>query len=277
MRPWLTVTSFRIRNPGGFSSGFRSWILWSSFVLIGLVMGVLQAPPLPGNATGAPVYVAIQTAAAAPGSQEPAAGDQASSQVRLISYTVQSGDTLWGIAGRYDIALNEIVRANGLRNAEELEVGQVLLLPGASPLARPVQALSRSTIFFWPIFGTVTDGFGWRIHPVTGVEQYHEGIDIAAPAGTDVRAATSGTVTYAGWSAGYGRLVVVKCADGLETRYGHLSGFQTSAGDPVSAGQVIGYVGQSGNATGPHCHFEMRRDGKPLDPRDYLQEAPRVR
>ena len=75
---------------------------------------------------------------------------------------------------------------------------------------------------------------------------------------------------FAGWYAGYGRLVIIDHGDGLETRYGHMSSISVSAGEVVSAGDTIGHVGQSGDATGPHVHFEIRKNGRTLDPRDYL-------
>jgi murein DD-endopeptidase MepM/ murein hydrolase activator NlpD len=105
---------------------------------------------------------------------------------------------------------------------------------------------------------------------VSGEEAYHEGIDIAASSGTKVYAAASGKVTFAGWYAGYGRLITIDHGDGIKTQYGHLSGYEVAKGDSVSAGELIGYVGQSGTATGPNLHFEVLKSGKPVNPRNYL-------
>jgi murein DD-endopeptidase MepM/ murein hydrolase activator NlpD len=118
--------------------------------------------------------------------------------------------------------------------------------------------------FIWPTSGTLTSGFGWRWG------RMHEGIDIAAPTGTPIAAAASGTVIYAGWMGGYGNLVVIDHGNGLATAYGHQSSIAAGNGTYVSQGQTIGYVGSTGNSTGPHLHFEVRVNGSPVDPLGYL-------
>ena len=161
---------------------------------------------------------------------------------------------------------------NNLSDPQNLSPGQLLLLPGTKITATSLQvaAASRSSTFSWPVTGKVTDGYGWRTHPITGKRQFHEGIDIAASSGTAVRAAASGTVTFAGWSNGYGRLVVVSHGEGYETKYGHLSRYAVSKGAKVSKGDTLGYVGQSGDATGPHLHFEITVSRQAKNPRNYL-------
>jgi murein DD-endopeptidase MepM/ murein hydrolase activator NlpD len=181
---------------------------------------------------------------------------------------VSQGDTLWDISRRYGVSIPEIAQANNLDVAEVLKVGTTLILPGAS--LRAVPSVSRSSSFRWPIQGSLTSSYGWRTHPITGQESFHEGLDIAAGNGTPIGAAAGGKVKFAGWYAGYGRLVIIDHGDGLETRYGHMSSISVSAGEVVSAGDTIGHVGQSGDATGPHVHFEIRKNGRTLDPRDYL-------
>ena len=189
--------------------------------------------------------------------------------VNGLAVRVSSGDTLWDISRRYSFTVADIAEANNLASTDEIKVGQLLLLPGAiSP--RPVQTASRSSSFIWPADGSVTSSFGWRIHPISGEELFHEGMDIAAYTGANVYAAASGTVAYCGWYGGYGRLIMIKHADGLETRYGHLSGYAVSEGDEIATGELIGYAGESGSTTGPNLHFEIRRSGKPVNPRDYL-------
>lgn len=143
-------------------------------------------------------------------------------------------------------------------------------LPEPGPSSRPGQTPSRSSSFVWPLEGYVSSPYGLRTHPILGNELFHEGIDIAAPFGRDVCAAASGKVIFSGWYEGYGRLVIVSHAGGIETWYGHLSDYEVSDGEEVSAGRVIGYVGESGNATGPNLHFEIRKNGTPVNPRDYL-------
>ena len=109
--------------------------------------------------------------------------------------------------------------------------------------------------FVWPTSGTLTSGFGWRWG------RMHEGIDIAAPTGTPISAAASGTVIHAGWMGGYGNLVVIDHGNGLATAYGHQSSIAVGSGTYVSQGQTIGYVGSTGHSTGPHLHFEVRVNG----------------
>ena len=116
----------------------------------------------------------------------------------------------------------------------------------------------------WPVSGPVTSGYGMRWG------RMHEGIDIAVGEGTPVRAAAAGTVIYAGWMSGYGNLVVVDHGNGLSTAYAHNSSLAVSVGQPVAAGAVVSYSGNTGNSTGPHVHFEVRVNGGAVDPLGYL-------
>ncbi|MGH3017330.1 MAG: murein hydrolase activator EnvC family protein, partial [Gaiellaceae bacterium] len=118
--------------------------------------------------------------------------------------------------------------------------------------------------YIWPVLGTVTSPYGWRWGGM------HEGIDIAVPMGTPIRAAAAGTVIYAGWLGGYGNLSVIDHGGGIATAYGHQSGIAAGNGAYVAQGQVIGYVGNTGHSTGPHLHFEVRVNGVPQDPLGYL-------
>jgi murein DD-endopeptidase MepM/ murein hydrolase activator NlpD len=105
---------------------------------------------------------------------------------------------------------------------------------------------------------------------VSGAQEFHEGIDIGAAQGTPIRAAASGTVSFAGQMSGYGNVVIVQHAGGLATRYAHQSAMLVTAGQPVVAGEVIGAVGATGEATGPHLHFEVRLNGEAVNPAPYL-------
>ncbi|MDQ7800882.1 MAG: peptidoglycan DD-metalloendopeptidase family protein [Armatimonadota bacterium] len=118
----------------------------------------------------------------------------------------------------------------------------------------------------WPARGAITSGFGLRRHPLFGIVRPHHGVDIAAPWGTPVRAAGGGTVVYAGWFGGYGKLVVVDHGGGVATLYGHLSSILVSLGQRVGEGDLVGRVGSTGYSTGPHLHFEIRVNGRPVDP-----------
>ena len=118
--------------------------------------------------------------------------------------------------------------------------------------------------FIWPVNGTFTSPFGMRWG------RLHAGIDIAAPSGTGIRAADSGTVQIASWYGGYGNYTCIGHGGGISTCYGHQSSIGVSVGQNVSQGQVIGAVGSTGHSTGPHLHFEVRINGSPVDPMGYL-------
>ncbi|WP_196592788.1 murein hydrolase activator EnvC family protein [Pectinatus sottacetonis] len=124
--------------------------------------------------------------------------------------------------------------------------------------------------FIWPLSGPITSPFGWRVHPLYGRRIFHTGIDIGGSYGTPIHAAASGTVIYAGWISGYGNAVIISHGGGLETLYGHNQSLAVSQGQHVSQGQVISYCGSTGNSTGPHCHFEVRKNGHPVNPLNYL-------
>ncbi len=120
--------------------------------------------------------------------------------------------------------------------------------------------------FSWPVTGTITSPFGWRSNPFGGSPEFHQGLDIAAPSGTTVTSAAGGNVIMAQWYGGYGNYVLIDHGGGYSTGYGHLSAIYVSNGQSVKRGQAIGAVGSTGASTGPHLHFEVRIDGKPVDP-----------
>ena len=117
-----------------------------------------------------------------------------------------------------------------------------------------------------PVSGRVTSGFGSRFHPILHHMRMHKGVDLAAAYGTPILAAASGRVVAAGWHGGYGRQVAIQHGGGLETTYSHMSSIAASPGSHVRQGQVIGYVGSSGLATGPHLHYEVYKDGRLVNP-----------
>lgn len=122
----------------------------------------------------------------------------------------------------------------------------------------------------WPCSGPITSPFGYRIHPIFGIEISHAGMDIGVPEGTPVHAADSGTVIEADWISGYGYTIIIDHGNGIQTLYAHNSSLIAGAGQSVSKGEVVAYSGQTGNVTGPHCHFEVRINGSPVDPMGYL-------
>jgi murein DD-endopeptidase MepM/ murein hydrolase activator NlpD len=128
------------------------------------------------------------------------------------------------------------------------------------------EALAAATPSIWPVHGWLSAGFGLRADPFTGESDFHPGLDISADQGTAVYATASGVVEMASASGDYGNLVVVSHGFALATRYGHLSRFAVQAGQRVQRGDVIGYVGATGRATGPHLHYEVLANGKLLNP-----------
>lgn len=121
----------------------------------------------------------------------------------------------------------------------------------------------------WPVSGTVSCEYGYRYCPYHGYE-LHTGIDIAVPTGTSVKAAASGTVVQAYYNASYGNMILLNNGGGIYTLYAHNSSLLVGVGTKVSKGQVIAKSGNTGNSTGPHCHFEVRKNGQPVNPRGYL-------
>lgn len=122
----------------------------------------------------------------------------------------------------------------------------------------------------WPLRGRLTSYFGYRRHPYWGGRHLHTGIDIAAPHGTPISAADSGTVIFSSWWDGYGKALVIDHGRGISTVYAHLSRIYLQVGAGVAKGQTIGLVGSTGYSSGPHLHFEVRRNGKPVNPMGYL-------
>lgn len=124
----------------------------------------------------------------------------------------------------------------------------------------------------WPIMGPINSGFGQRIDPVLGegVGEFHKGVDIGSPDGTPVHAPAAGRVVSVGMANGYGREIVIDHGNGYRTLYGHLQGFNVTAGQPVVKGQVIGYVGHSGKTTGSHLHYEVQVHNTAVNPHKFL-------
>lgn len=196
-------------------------------------------------------------------------------------HVVQPGDNLGAIAQDYGVTVEAIARANQLADANSLQVGQVLLVPGGRRPVRPAPssgtpangaggsqgsppARGASGRFIWPLSGPVTSEFGPRWGTL------HTGLDIAAPPGTPVVAARSGRVVFAGWDGGYGLCLILDHGDGTRTRYAHASAILRSVGEWVEQGQPVIRVGTTGFSTGPHLHFEIIVNGTPVDPRPYL-------
>lgn len=132
-----------------------------------------------------------------------------------------------------------------------------------------VRASSAPTL--WPVEGHVTSSFGERIDPFNGEGAFHSGVDISIAYGTPIFAPAAGTVQFASFMSGYGRMVKIDHGNGLTTRFGHMAGFAVVSGQKIRRGQVIGYVGSSGRVTSPHLHYEVRIHETPVNPYKYLR------
>jgi murein DD-endopeptidase MepM/ murein hydrolase activator NlpD len=259
-------------------------------------------PPAPGEAPGS--GVATPALAYAP---EEAGADiitgtlmQAPESVRARPTLRQIRSSLDAIEAEQAQALDALATAAG-GEAERLEkvlaplaidaapadgepqggpfiaAGDMHFVERAALLRRTLDAIAglRSAAAAAPIRsplagGSLSSRFGYRIDPFLRRPAFHAGIDFAATAGAPVYAAAAGVVASAGRAGGYGRMVEIRHADGLSTRYGHLSSIAVEEGERVESGEIIGAVGSSGRSTGPHLHYETRRDGEAVDPAPFL-------
>jgi len=186
-----------------------------------------------------------------------------------LIHVVSAGETMWGIAAQHGLNVASIENANQDKNPNCLNIGDRLKIPQRSSAA-PLQAsgssrgISFTGVFSWPITGTITSAFGWR------KSGYHHGLDIANKLGTPIKAAAAGTIIFAGWKNIYGRTVMIQHADGKCTLYAHAQKILVRVNQRVTKGQVIAKVGVSGNSTGPHLHFEVRKGNQVVNPLSYL-------
>jgi len=219
------------------------------------------------------------------------------------NHTVRAGESISRIAARYKVSRASLIAANHLVDQHALRAGQHLIVPDCRPpvvTARvepqppapaadgsvtrrvgPLRILTKLMLeepdfqgagirLVWPVEGPVISSFGQRHRG-----GWHAGIDITAELGSPVHAAAAGTVMYAGWIRAYGMVVKIDHADGFTTLYAHNLKNLVEPGEDVEAGQVIATVGRSGHATGPHVHFEVRRDGKAYNPLHLLDASDR--
>ena len=122
----------------------------------------------------------------------------------------------------------------------------------------------------WPAEGEITSPFGWRVHPIFGTQRLHTGIDIGADYGDAIRAADGGVVIHADWMGGYGNAVIIDHGNGISTLFAHNSQLLVDEGQTVAKGQTVARCGSTGYSTGPHLHFEVRQNGSPVNPLNYL-------
>jgi murein DD-endopeptidase MepM/ murein hydrolase activator NlpD len=154
------------------------------------------------------------------------------------------------------------------KEAEAREKNLIILQDAASRYNN----MLAETPSIWPLYGLITSTYGWRSNPFGGSGgEYHDGVDIAAPYGTAIRATADGRVELSGWNGSYGISVTLYHRNGIETLYGHMSRAAVLAGQTVKKGQVIGYEGSTGRATGAHCHYQIIINGNAVNPMTYLE------
>jgi lipoprotein NlpD len=228
--------------------------------------------------------------------------DHQEPELLIVTHTVEKGQTLYRIAKTYGVSVDQLMEANHLDDPRELKVGETLSIPGAReakpvtpydspepeppsrgadpvgekvamkrpPLPQPkaVKVGRANGTLAWPLRGVLYARFGRK-----GTEP-HDGIDLSAPAATPVKTAAPGTVLFAGEQRAYGLIVIVEHANSLITLYAHNRDVRVKTGQKVRDSQVVATVGDSGKTSGPHLHFEVRKDGVPVDPLDFLGPVP---
>lgn len=216
-----------------------------------------------GEATAAQRATADAVADRASASQ---AAEQAAQQVAALVARQQAALDAAQAARTADRAHYDALQAESARLAQVIQEAAARAKTATATVAQ----VHGSGTMLWPANGPLTSRFGWRMHPIYGEMRLHAGIDIGAAYGSPVWAAMDGVVIFAGRSSGYGNLVIVDhgTVDGrpVATAYGHMSSIGVRAGQHVSRGQAIAAVGNEGNSTGPHLHFEVRINGQPTDP-----------
>ena len=130
----------------------------------------------------------------------------------------------------------------------------------------PASFNSQGSLSIWPTNGPITSDFGWRMHPIWGDWRFHSGVDIGADYGEPIYAAGDGVIITCDWLGGYGNTVMIDHGGGMVSLYGHCSSLSVSYGQVVKKGEIVAYVGSTGNSTGPHLHFEVRQNGVSVDP-----------
>lgn len=192
---------------------------------------------------------------------------------------VTPGETLFRIGKAYGVTYQELARVNGIKDPAQIRVGQRIFIPGATR-SLPVETITPTEslpaaptspepvfeTFLWPVTGTINSGFGPR-----GLG-FHDGIDIAAPAGTPIVAIEDGEVIYSNELRGYGNMVIVRHPGGIVSVYAHNEANLVREGQKVARGEVVARVGNTGRVSGPHLHFEIRRNNVAEDPLRYLPQ-----
>ncbi len=199
-----------------------------------------------------------------------------------IHHVVRAGENLFRIGKAYDVPFEELARLNNLRDPSQIRVGQLIFIPGATrqlpvgvitPTDPPAVARSvpgplepAGDGFLWPVSGAINSTFGPR------GASFHDGVDIAALEGTAIAAVERGEVVYADQLRGYGNIVIIRHAGGIASVYAHNEVNLVREGQQVGRGEIIAKVGSTGRTTGPHLHFEIRKNNAAQDPLRYLPQ-----
>ncbi|GAB4162093.1 MAG: M23 family metallopeptidase [Cyanobacteria bacterium J069] len=198
-------------------------------------------------------------------------------EIALITQELQSQKSEY----QQQASTQEVLITRLKQDQQALEEAEEQLSRDSASLANLIRqrlaAASRSRVVIRgngimsiPADGRLTSGFGYRVHPILGYRRFHAGVDFGAPTGTPIRSANNGVVIYSGWYGGYGRAVIVDHGGGITTLYAHTSRVYVSEGQTVNRGEAIAAVGSTGFSTGPHLHFEVRKNGEPVDPLNFL-------
>ncbi|MFW6022986.1 MAG: peptidoglycan DD-metalloendopeptidase family protein [Halanaerobiaceae bacterium] len=183
--------------------------------------------------------------------------------IKGILYKVNPGESISSVINKFDISLDKVISANGIQDTEPITPGTMLLLPGAKPKFGYKDRIKKR--FIRPVPGHISSHFGRRWGKM------HEGVDFPVCTGTSVKAAGSGRVTYSGWVRGYGKTIIIEHQQGFKTLYAHNSQLLVQTGKYVSVGEIIAKSGNTGNSTGPHLHFEVQVNGRPVNPINYFR------
>jgi murein DD-endopeptidase MepM/ murein hydrolase activator NlpD len=181
-----------------------------------------------------------------------------------IMHNVSPGETLDKIAERYEVNAVSIVTANELFS-EKINAGSSIFIPNAKLDTTKLQEINGD-LFIWPVRGRLSSRYGYRKNPITGLRGFHSGIDISANTGVPIKAAMAGRVISTGYNDIFGNFVVVSHHSNYRTLYGHMSVIRTETGAYVRGGQTIGDVGNTGQSTGSHLHFQVYKNGLTVNP-----------
>jgi murein DD-endopeptidase MepM/ murein hydrolase activator NlpD len=186
-----------------------------------------------------------------------------------IPYKVKKGDSLSKISQSMGVPLEAILDANDIQR-DAIKEGETIFVPGARMRTEDLK-LALGELFAYPLKGArLSSPFGWRNDPISGVRRHHAAVDLAAPTGTLVKAASDGKVSAVGFNSTYGNFIILSHGNSYQTMYAHLSVVSIKQGDPVRQGIKIGEVGSTGYSTGSHLHFAVYKNGRAVNPLDFL-------